>query len=119
MSLPESLAQQLAKEFVIKATDAPVSAQCDAFSKIMKAILELNMFEPTIEGVLAAFCGDCIVKEMDAEVWVNDLLCAYKEWAKPRGHTIFSKHYTLKFLTANFGEPISGGRVYSGIRLKH
>jgi len=132
--VPESLAQQLAYEFVAKIKNAPISSQCEAFANVMRVIMTLNIQivnvpdqivpvnvnvpDQTDEEMLTAFCAEYIVKESGAELRLIDLMIAYKDWATLRGRKYLTKSRLTKFMATTFGKPISKGKVYNGIRLK-
>jgi P4 family phage/plasmid primase-like protien len=66
----------------------------------------------------AAFCQDCLLREVGAEVRTNDILVRYKEWIRFNpGKKVLNKKDIVAKMTEAYGQPIDGGRVYVGVRI--
>jgi P4 family phage/plasmid primase-like protien len=67
----------------------------------------------------AAFCQECLVKEVGAEVRVNDILIRYKEWMRFNpGKKVMQKPAVIQKMAEIYGQPIDvGGKVFAGVRL--
>ena len=66
----------------------------------------------------AAFCQDCLLKEVGAEVRTNDVMVRYKDWTRFNpGKKVLQKKDILAKMTEAYGQPIDGGRVYVGVRM--
>jgi phage/plasmid-associated DNA primase len=67
---------------------------------------------------VAAFCQDCLIKEVGAEVRTNDILIRYKEWTRFNpGKKQMQKPALLIKLAELYGQPIEGGKVFAGLRI--
>ena len=65
----------------------------------------------------AAFCQDCLIKEVGAEIRANELLVRYKEWNKYNpGKKVMTKPALLQKMSDTYGS-IEGGKVFLGVRL--
>ena len=67
-----------------------------------------------------AFCSECLVREVGAELRANDACIRYKEWTKFNpGKKMLTKPMCLQKLSEVYGQPIeAAGKVYVGVRLK-
>lgn len=67
----------------------------------------------------AAFCQECLVKEVGAEARANDILIRYKEWCRFNpGKKVLQKPAVVAKLAEVYGKPIDpAGRVFAGLRL--
>ena len=67
----------------------------------------------------AAFCQECLVKEVGAEVRANDVLVRYKEWTRFNpGKKVLQKPQILQKMEEIYGKPVdAGGKVYAGVRI--
>jgi putative DNA primase/helicase len=66
----------------------------------------------------AAFCQECLVREVGAELRANDALIQYKEWCRFNpGKKQLQKKDLLQKLGEVYGAPIEGGKVFTGIRI--
>ena len=67
---------------------------------------------------VAAFCQDCLIKEVGAEVRANDILIRYKEWTRFNpGKKQMQKPALLIKLAELYGQPIEGGKMFVGVRI--
>jgi putative DNA primase/helicase len=67
----------------------------------------------------AAFCQECLIKEVGAEVRANDILVRYKEWCRFNpGQKALQKPAIIAKIVELYGKPIdAAGRIFSGIRI--
>jgi P4 family phage/plasmid primase-like protien len=67
----------------------------------------------------AAFATDCLVREVGAELRVNDVVGRYNEWKRFNPtKKVLNKKEIMQRLSALYGEPVDGaGKVYSGVRI--
>ena len=67
----------------------------------------------------AAFCQECLVKEIGAEVKVNDLMGRYKEWIRFNpGKSQLQKPAIMAKMIEMYGKTVdTAGRVFGGVRL--
>jgi phage/plasmid-associated DNA primase len=67
----------------------------------------------------AAFCQECLIKEVGAEVRVNDVLTRYKDWCRYNpGKKVLTKPVIVQKMTEAYGKPVDiAGRVFAGIRI--
>jgi phage/plasmid-associated DNA primase len=67
----------------------------------------------------AAFCQECLVKEVGTEVKANDVLVRYKEWMRFNpGKKVMQKPAIIQKMAELYGQPIdAGGKVFAGVRL--
>jgi len=67
----------------------------------------------------AAFCQECLVKELGAEVKVNDVLARYKEWIRFNpGKSQLQKPAIMSKMVELYGKTVdTAGRVFGGVRL--
>jgi len=67
----------------------------------------------------AAFCQECLVKEVGAEVKANDVLVRYKEWMRFNpGKKVMQKPAIIQKMAELYGQPIdTTGRIFAGVRL--
>lgn len=122
----------LAKEFEAKVKNASVNAQCDALSMMLKAVTALDVVEPpptllptmipspSQEITMSAFCAECIVKELGAEIKLYDLLTVYKKWFKfNRDRKTLTRSQLIHKMTDIYGKPVdTEGRVWGGVRFR-
>jgi len=67
----------------------------------------------------AAFCQECLVRELGAELSTNAALGRYKEWSKfaPAAKQITRKDMITR-LTELYGKPVdAAGKMFAGVRL--
>ena len=134
-----TLAQQLAelvakvsaplliKEFETKFADANAILQLNALRVLMSAIATLDAtpsqpkpLTPSREKAMSAFCAECLVRELSAEVKLHDLLTRHKDWAKSnRDKMTLTKSMIIQKMTEIYGKPVdTAGKVWGGVRLK-
>jgi len=67
----------------------------------------------------AAFCQECLVKEVGAEVKANDVLVRYKDWCRFNpGKKVLQRPAVISKMAELYGKPVdAAGRVFAGIRL--
>ena len=67
----------------------------------------------------AAFCQECLVREVGAELRVNDVLVRYKEWQRFNpGKKVLQKKEILQKMEDMYGRTVdNAGRVFSGVRI--
>ena len=67
----------------------------------------------------AAFCQECLIREVGAEARANDVLIRYKEWMRFNpGKKPMQKTAVLQKLGELYGAPIDGaGKVFAGVRI--
>jgi P4 family phage/plasmid primase-like protien len=67
----------------------------------------------------AAFCQDCLIKEIGAEVRAQDVLERYKEWLRYNsGRKVLQKKDILQRMAEIYGKPVdAAGKVFAGVRL--
>jgi putative DNA primase/helicase len=67
----------------------------------------------------AAFCQECLIKEVGAEVRANDILVRYKEWCRFNpGQKALQKPAIIAKIIELYGKPIdAAGRIFSGVRI--
>ena len=67
----------------------------------------------------AAFCQECLIKEVGAEVRANDILVRYKEWCRFNpGQKALQKPAIIAKIVELYGKPIdAAGRIFSGVRI--
>jgi len=67
----------------------------------------------------AAFCQDCLIREVGAEIRATEVLARYKEWSRYNtSKKVMSRPAILQKMTEIYGVPIEvGGKVYAGVRL--
>lgn len=67
----------------------------------------------------AAFCQDCLIKEIGAETRAMDVLQRYKEWIRFNpGRKVLQKKDILQRMTELYGKPVdTAGKVFAGVRL--
>lgn len=65
----------------------------------------------------AAFCQECLLKEIGAEVRANDILVRYKEWMKYNpGKKQMQRPAIMQKMADLYGQPIDG-KVFAGVRI--
>ena len=67
----------------------------------------------------AAFCQECLVREIGAELRANQVLASYKDWSRYNTtKKIMPRAAILQKMTETYGVPIeAGGKVFVGVRL--
>lgn len=67
----------------------------------------------------AAFCQDCLVKEVGAEARAMDILQRYKDWIRFNpGRKMLQKKDILQRMAELYGKPVDpAGKVFAGVRL--
>jgi P4 family phage/plasmid primase-like protien len=67
----------------------------------------------------AAFCQECLIREVGAEIRATEVLTRYKEWSRYNtSKKVMSRPAILQKMTEIYGVPIEvGGKVYAGVRL--
>lgn len=65
----------------------------------------------------AAFCQECLVREVGAELRENEVLIRHKEWMKYNpGKKVMTKSVIIQKLSDMYGAPLAG-KVFVGVRL--
>jgi P4 family phage/plasmid primase-like protien len=69
--------------------------------------------------VFAAFCQECLVREIGAEIPAGDVMIRYKDWLKFNpGKKVMTKTVILAKMGEVYGSPIdAAGKVFAGVRL--
>ena len=69
--------------------------------------------------VFAAFCQECMVREVGAEVQANDIMVRYKEWMRYNpGKKVMTKVAVLAKMSDVYGAPVDpAGKIYAGVRI--
>lgn len=66
----------------------------------------------------AAFCQECLIKEMGAETRAQDILVRYKEWIRFNpGKKPMQRPAVLLKMAEVYGQPIEGGKLFAGVRI--
>jgi P4 family phage/plasmid primase-like protien len=66
----------------------------------------------------AAFCQECLLREVGAEARAGDILVRYKEWSRFNpGKKQLMKKDILQRMTDLYGQPLEGGKVFAGVRI--
>jgi P4 family phage/plasmid primase-like protien len=67
----------------------------------------------------AAFAMDCLVREVGAEVRLNEVLTRYGEWKRyNQTKKVLNKKEITQRMSALYGAPVDGaGKVYGGVRI--
>ena len=67
----------------------------------------------------AAFCQECLVREVGAEVSGVDVMVRYKEWLRYNpGKKVMTKGAVLAKMAEVYGAPIDGaGKMFAGVRI--
>jgi phage/plasmid-associated DNA primase len=82
-------------------------------------VLEASNRYKEDNDAFAAFCQDCLIREIGAEARANDILTRYKDWNRYNpGKKLLGKKELLQRVTDTYGKPIDpAGKVYGGIRI--
>jgi len=106
------------KEFQLKFARADTRSQCNALIMLMEANTSLGT-TPAHKSAMSAFCAECIVKELGAELKLHDLLTAHKDWSKfNSGKKVVTKSQIIQYMTDTYGKPVdTAGKVWGGVRL--
>ena len=69
--------------------------------------------------MFAAFCNECLVREVGAEVQAVDIMVRYKDWMRYNpGKKVMTKAIVLTKMGEMYGSPIdTGGKVFVGVRI--
>lgn len=108
----------LIKEFELTIARADIHAQCTALTMLMDVTTALGT-TPAHKSAMSAFCAECIVKELGAELKIHDLFTAHKNWSKfNTGKKVVTKSQIIQYMTDTYGKPVdTAGKVWGGVRL--